>query len=110
MSSIHIYIYIYIPTLPFLAANKFYIIHVFYSHTTETENFNSTHLSFVLKKTSYKFEAMEGRTLMAVIDYNHDVTRPYLTDAQDQPLLKRRTQKKSGKFVVGAVKQPKTYR
>ena len=79
-------------------------------HTTETENFNSTHLSFVLKKTAYAFEAMEARTMLTVIDYNHGVTRPYLTNAQGEPLLKRRQQKRSKKFVVGPVREPKNYR
>ena len=45
---------------------------------------------------------------MTVIDYNHAVTRPYLTNGEGQPWLKCRMQKKSQKFVVGAVREQKT--
>ena len=73
-----------------------YIVHMqqnclipYVSDTHDLESINSLRLSYLPKRTSFGFEAMEARGLVTLLDHYFHLHRKYLSHEDGLPLLHR---------------------
>lgn len=81
----------------------------YFSHTSDVESINSLRLSYLPKRTSFGFEAMEARNWVVILDHNFHLHRKYKLHADDSCHMHRSYSKRSKKESVRLVKEAKTY-
>ena len=81
----------------------------FFSHNFDVEGFNSLGLSYLTKRSSGGYDSVEARAMLAAIDYNAHLHRPYLKAADGSVQLQRRYNKRSRRECVGGVKMRKRF-
>ncbi|XP_070540791.1 uncharacterized protein [Ptychodera flava] len=80
-----------------------------FRHTGHLESFHNTLLMYASKRTSYKFENMKARVLLAAIDHNHHLHRKQATTSSGEQRYARKYSKRSNRWTAVPVKEKKTY-
>ena len=81
----------------------------FCRHTFDVESVNALRLSYLPKRTSFGFEAMEARGKLVVLDHNFHLHRGYKRFADGTPQLHRSYNSRSKKERACLVKESKHY-
>jgi hypothetical protein len=87
----------------------FFYFNICFRHTYDVESLNALRLSYLPKRTSFRFEAMEAKSLLVLLDHNFHLHRKYKTHANGFPQLHRKFNSKSKKECVRGVKENKSY-
>jgi hypothetical protein len=84
---------------------------MFLSHTAEIESFNGMRTALYAPKQfgrSFVYQEVLGE--IAVIDHNHHVSRPFMSNIDGKLRMRRKFVRRTGKFIATPCKEAKSYR